>query len=495
MIKFDSQYHLFDVTPIENIFIQQYLVKSPGDYVKVYIYCLNGCYFPDGENVSFESIAQALKLSEDDVRRAVRYWTRLGIMSTEENTEDKTLEIEMHSMKDMFFRCDFSDNVDLYHFKEFNAQLTEAFAPRILDTQDYLLYQDMMNIYRVNEDYVLEAVKYSIKATKSVDVTYKYVEKVIESWRNAGLDSIEKIRRHIEKNDASYRGICAILRYLGMNRMPTMPELNCYKKWTDEYHFDHDAIKEACNQTLSANAPTIKYLDSILTSLHEKNISTATEITEEKDNAENYRNKVRKLLYYLGLRGAPSAVQTQKYKKWERDYGFDEDAISVAASLITETKRPFDSLDAILESFYMKGITDTEGMLTYVNEKKKYDDGIKEIKSIIGSKEIISDSERELMRRWHEESNIADDIIKYAASISASAEKPWAYMNTVLTTWAKNGVKTRDEAERFNNTKSSGDKANTKPEKKYSFTNIDKHEYSESDYGNMFDNFGDFDNK
>ena len=27
----------FDVTPVENLFIQEYMVDAPGDYVKVYL--------------------------------------------------------------------------------------------------------------------------------------------------------------------------------------------------------------------------------------------------------------------------------------------------------------------------------------------------------------------------------------------------------------------------------------------------------------------------
>ena len=397
MIKFDSQYHLYDITPLENMFIQQYLVKSPGDYVKVYIYCLNCCYYPDGSRITYDSIASSLKLSNDDVQRALRYWSRLGIMTVE--NKDDSLEIEMHSMKDIFLKCEFSDKIELYKYADFNNALSEAFAPRILDTQDYLLYQDMITMFDVSEEYVIEAVKYSVKATKNPDVPYKYVEKVIEAWKNDNINDVDTLKKHLEKSDTAYREICSILRYLGMNRAPTIPELNCYKKWTDEYHFTFESIKEACNATISANTPTIKYLDSILTSLHDKKATTPEQITAIKENTDNYRNKVRKLLYYLGLRGAPSAIQIQKYIKWEKDYGYNEEAVSIAASMITNSKNPYDALDNLLESFYMNGISDANGMLAYMNQKHIYDDDIKNIKKELGSTEEIAENEREYMKR------------------------------------------------------------------------------------------------
>lgn len=492
MIKFDSQYHLYDITPLENMFIQQYLVKSPGDYVKIYIFCLNSCYYPDGSNITYDSIASALKLSKDDVQRALRYWSRLGIMTVE--SKDDALEIEMHSMKDIFLKCDFSDKAELYKYADFNNALSEAFAPRILDTQDYLLYQDMMTIFEVSEEYVIEAVKYSVKAAKTTDIPYKYVEKVIEARKNENINDVDALRKYIEKSDATYREICSILKYLGMNRAPTVPELNCYKKWIDEYHFTFDSIKEACEATLSANTPTIKYLDAVLTGLHDKKATTPEQITAVKENTDNYRNKVRKLLYYLGLRGAPSAVQLQKYIKWEKDYGYNEEAVSIAASMITNSKNPYDALDNLLESFYMNGVSDANGMLAYINQKHIYDDDIKKVQKELGKAEEIVESEREYMKRWRETLKMPTDIIIFAAQLAATAEKPWIYMNKVLLTWSKNNITTLEAAQSYNDsfTANNTTTATANKGKKYSFTNIDKHSYTEQDYDNMFDNFGGF---
>ncbi len=494
MIRFDSQYHLYDITPLENMFIQQYLVKSPGDYVKIYIYCLNLCYYPGGKEITYASVSSALKLSVDDIKRAFRYWTQLGVMSVSEEEND-IIDIEMHSMKDLFLRSDFSDNVELYKFAAFNNQLSEAFSPRILDTQDYLLYQDMMTIFDVSEEYVIEAVKYSIRAAQSTDIPYKYVEKVIEARKNEGINTVEELRKYFETNSNAFRDTQKILRYLGMNRQPTVPEINCYKKWTSEYGFSFDAIREACNQTLNANNPTIKYLDTIITSLHEKKLSSAKEISTAKESSENYRSKVRKLLFYLGISGAPTAVQTEKYRKWENEYGYDDESIEIAASMISSSRNPFEALDALLESFSMKGISTADDMLAYMNQKHMFDEDIKQVHSVLGVTQEISENEREYMKHWKGDLKMPLDLILYAASMALSAEKPWRYMNKVLIAWADAGISNVKDAE----AKSSGyqDKqvSPQKGSKKYAFKDMDNHSYSEEDYSDMFDNFGGFEDK
>ena len=40
MCSFADRFSMFDVTPVENLFIEEYMLRAPGDYVKVYIY---GC--------------------------------------------------------------------------------------------------------------------------------------------------------------------------------------------------------------------------------------------------------------------------------------------------------------------------------------------------------------------------------------------------------------------------------------------------------------------
>lgn len=48
MFGFDDQSMMFDVTPVENQFILEYMLSAQGDYVKVYLYGLMHCYHPVG---------------------------------------------------------------------------------------------------------------------------------------------------------------------------------------------------------------------------------------------------------------------------------------------------------------------------------------------------------------------------------------------------------------------------------------------------------------
>ena len=77
--SFDDSAALFDATPVENMFITEYMLRAPGDFVKVYLYGLMLCYH-HAERMSLASMARDLDVTPEDVERAYRYWEREGLV-------------------------------------------------------------------------------------------------------------------------------------------------------------------------------------------------------------------------------------------------------------------------------------------------------------------------------------------------------------------------------------------------------------------------------
>ena len=63
-------------TVVENAFINHYMPKARGDYVKVYLYGLKCCFSPEGCRTDNPAIAEALRISEEDVVKAWQYWEK-----------------------------------------------------------------------------------------------------------------------------------------------------------------------------------------------------------------------------------------------------------------------------------------------------------------------------------------------------------------------------------------------------------------------------------
>jgi len=74
LFGFDEGFSMFDVTPVENLFISEYLPGAKGDHVKVYLYGLMQAYHPSRE-MTVGDMAHDLSLTEEEVMAAFRYWS------------------------------------------------------------------------------------------------------------------------------------------------------------------------------------------------------------------------------------------------------------------------------------------------------------------------------------------------------------------------------------------------------------------------------------
>lgn len=64
-------------TCVSNDFLDRFMAEANGDYVKVYLYLLRH----GGEGFSVKEAADALNLTDNDIKRAVNYWEKQGIYS------------------------------------------------------------------------------------------------------------------------------------------------------------------------------------------------------------------------------------------------------------------------------------------------------------------------------------------------------------------------------------------------------------------------------
>ena len=77
-----------NATMVANEFIDRYMAGANGEYVKVYLYLLRH----QSEALDIGAIADALNHTESDVRRALGYWGRLGVLSEEAGSAPGTQE-------------------------------------------------------------------------------------------------------------------------------------------------------------------------------------------------------------------------------------------------------------------------------------------------------------------------------------------------------------------------------------------------------------------
>ena len=97
-----KDYFLLD-TKVENMFINEYMVSAPGEYVKVYLFAL--MYAELEVDFSNEDIAKQLSMDIEDVLKAWTYWEKMGIIKKVRKSADNPLDYDVVFvlLKDMLY--------------------------------------------------------------------------------------------------------------------------------------------------------------------------------------------------------------------------------------------------------------------------------------------------------------------------------------------------------------------------------------------------------
>ena len=76
------------ITGVSNHFLDYYMPKANGEYVKVYLYLLRALHQPSRE-LSVTTLADALEHTEGDILRALKYWEKQKLLRLECNAENE----------------------------------------------------------------------------------------------------------------------------------------------------------------------------------------------------------------------------------------------------------------------------------------------------------------------------------------------------------------------------------------------------------------------
>ena len=75
--EFSSRFQV-NGTLVSNQFIDECMAGASGEYVKVYLYLLRH----QNQNPDLMTVAEALHYTEGDVKRAIAYWEKAGVLES-----------------------------------------------------------------------------------------------------------------------------------------------------------------------------------------------------------------------------------------------------------------------------------------------------------------------------------------------------------------------------------------------------------------------------
>ena len=320
------------ITAVPNAFIDRYLTKADGEYVKVYL--LLWRFFCAREEATVSRIADLLDDTEKDVMRALRYWGKQGLLTVVSDEKQEVTELIFHPAGAPAAETEAAVSAEpeaaqaagpsggpvlsqaaweapakagapvrsagrplaggerqdkkaarpLDSARRKQLAVDEQFGQLIYIVGKYVgeplgpTGSDMLGYLYGELGMEADLLEYLVEM--SVEAGHKslhYIEKVALNWHERGIRTIEEAK---EQADFSRRQYYQVLKAFGLSRRGPAPE---EKKVMDIWFYDYgvqlDIVLEACNRTIGTiHEPSFDYAGKILADWRKKGVKNRSDI-------------------------------------------------------------------------------------------------------------------------------------------------------------------------------------------------------------------------
>ena len=347
-VLFFKDRELLDVTPVENIFIAQFMPSAPEIAVKAYLY---GLMLLNSPHAADEDIAAALGCADTDIRAAFSYWQSAGIIRV---VGEDPLKIQYLNIKDSLQNGSVDTSGAVYG--EFVRKIQEAAGTRMITGSELKKLYDWLDVFGFEQEAAIELFRRCLD-TKGAKTSISYMDAVARNLAAKGALTKEKVADYFREEELLKTGAASILKRWNRRSAPTEDQLALYEKWTVAWGYDNAVIDAALIKMTSAERMTFGYLDSILSEWHRKGIVDIASVDECLKREDMTAELARQAFARAGLVSRPTAEQ----KRLLGDYCFDKhmgpEAVLLAAELSAKDAKPFRRIKELLADWYEHGIS------------------------------------------------------------------------------------------------------------------------------------------
>lgn len=313
-------------TTVSDIFIDQYMPKANGEFVKVYLYLLRATGSGAGI-ATISEIADHFSNTEADIIRALSYWASEGILQLQSGTDGQIIGINLCSLSVSGMQATQSniqsavaDNAaqnNLQNISTADIRMQDSVVEKLKSQtpdkpassqKEYTL--DEIKEFRKNPDiselfFIIETyLKHTLSSSDTNMVLYwldelhfstdlveylveycitkghsslRYMNKVALGWADSGIKTVDQAKDDAAAHSQIYYSVMKALGITGRNLVDS--EVSLINKWVGEYGFDIELVKAACSKTISAiQKPSFEYTDSILANWRKKDVHTLKDV-------------------------------------------------------------------------------------------------------------------------------------------------------------------------------------------------------------------------
>ncbi len=329
-------------TTVSDIFIDQYMPKANGEFVKVYLYMLRATGSGAGI-ATISEIADHFSNTEADIIRALNYWASEGILQVQTGADGQITGINLCSLSvsgmqaaQSNIQSAVADNAAQNNLQ--NSVVNNA-AQNIL--QNSVVNNAAQNISTVNtrmHDSVVEKLKSQTP------------DKAASSQKEYTLDEIKEFRKNPDISELFF----IIETYLKHTLSSTDTNMVLY--WLDELHFSTDLVEYLVEYCITKGHSSLRYMNKVALGWADAGIKT---VDQAKDDAAAHSQIYYSVMKALGITGRNLVdSEVSLINKWVGEYGFDIELVKAACSkTISAIQKPsFEYTDSILANWRKKDV-------------------------------------------------------------------------------------------------------------------------------------------
>lgn len=329
-------------TTVSDIFIDQYMPKANGEFVKVYLYLLRATGSGAGI-ATISEIADHFSNTEADIIRALNYWASEGILQLQSGADGQIMGINLCSLSvsgmqaaQSNIQSAVADNAAQNNLQ--NSVVNNATQNNL---QNGVVNNVAQNISTTNirmQDSVVEKLK------------SQTTDKASSSQKEYTLDEIKEFRKNPDISELFF----IIETYLKHTLSSTDTNMVLY--WLDELHFSTDLVEYLVEYCITKGHSSLRYMNKVALGWADAGIKT---VDQAKDDAAAHSQIYYSVMKALGITGRNLVdSEVSLINKWVGEYGFDIELVKAACSkTISAIQKPsFEYTDSILANWRKKDV-------------------------------------------------------------------------------------------------------------------------------------------
>lgn len=308
-----------EVTVLPNKFIDEYMIKADGEYVKIYLLILRlqGMGLP----IDVDHLADHLELTRKDVLRALSYWEKAGLLQMGAASEVATTR-------------------------------TGAGTASSIEADDMMSGQMGSSVAKADGTRVMASTATSAATN---EVAASIGSPTITAVPEKNTLSPTEVENSMKDTDLE-RTIYMAETYIG--RPFSTTELNSFCYINDQLHFSADLMEYLIEYCVTRGKKSVRYIESVAINWYQQGI---TSVKEAKEQSTLYAQNVFPIMKAFGISNRdPGSAELDYIKRWN-SLGLGTDIIIEACSrtLLATHQASFPYANKILEDWKRLGVRNT----------------------------------------------------------------------------------------------------------------------------------------